>query len=132
MSLTYVALIHRARKKDADHGVIFPDFPGCVFGGKTLNEALDNAREGIIFHIEGLLNAGEILPEPSSLEDIEADPQYNPGTPALIRVAIPKGLLKRVNISIDTGLLAEIDHAAFICGKNRSELLSEAARKLIA
>ncbi len=77
----------------------FPDFPGCVFGGKTLDQALENAREGIIFHIEGLLQAGETLPEPTYLEDIKKNPH------------LPTGQLKRLNITMDTGLLAEIDQA---------------------
>ncbi|HVV69109.1 MAG TPA: type II toxin-antitoxin system HicB family antitoxin [Gammaproteobacteria bacterium] len=76
MSLIYVALVNRVRKKDADYGVIFPDFPGCVFGGNTPASALENAREGIIFHIEGLLDAGETLPEPTSLEKIMQSSVY--------------------------------------------------------
>lgn len=132
MLLIYVALVHKAKKKSADHGVIFPDFPGCVFGGKTLIEALENAREGIIFHIEGLLDAGEILPEPASLEQIEANAEFKEAMPALIRVVVPTGHLKRLNISMDAGLIAEIDYAAKLAGKNRSEFLADAARQLIA
>src|SRR5689334_1900690 len=99
MLTTYVALVHRANKKGADYGVIFPDFPGCVFGGKTLDKALENAREGIIFHIEGLLDAGEKLPQPTHLEKIRANSEYKEAIPSLIRVAIPSGHLKRLNIS---------------------------------
>lgn len=132
MSLIYVALVHKAAKRGADYGVIFPDFPGCVFGGKTLTQALENAREGIIFHIEGLLDASELVPEPSSLEEIESNSEYKQATPALVRVIMPTGHLKRLNISMDAGLIAEIDHAARLVGKNRSEFLADAARQLIA
>lgn len=132
MSSTYVALVHKARKKRADYGVIFPDFPGCVFGGKNLDEALENARAGILFHIEGLLDAGELLPEPTSLENIEKNPEYKEAVPSLIRVIPPTGHLKRLNISMDAGLIAEIDHAAKLSGKNRSEFLAEAARQFLA
>lgn len=132
MSLTYVALVHRAKKKGADYGVMFPDFPGCIFGGKTLDEALKNAREGVIFHIEGLLNAGEMLPEPTSLEVIETNADYKTAIPALIRVIVPTGKLRRLNISLDAGLIAEIDHAARLSGRNRSEFLAEAVRQMIA
>ncbi len=132
MSLTYVALVHKARKKGADYGVMFPDFPGCVFGGKTIDKALENAREGIIFHIEGLLDIGQTLPEPSSFEAIEADPEYKQGIPSLIRVIVPTGHLKRLNISMDAGLIAEIDHAAKVLGKNRSEFLADAAKQILA
>jgi predicted RNase H-like HicB family nuclease len=132
MSLTYVALVHRAKKKGADYGVIFPDFPGSVFGGKTIDKALENAREGIIFHIEGLLDIGEILPEPTALETIEANPEYQKGIPSLIRVIVPTGHLKRLNISMDAALLAEIDHAAKMLGKNRSEFLADAAKEMLS
>lgn len=132
MFSTYVALIHRTKKKGADYGVIFPDFPGCVFGGKTLDKALENAREGIIFHIEGLLDAGEVLPKATHLENIKENPEYKDATPSLIRVIIPLGHLKRLNISIDAGLIAEIDHAARLSGKNRSEFFAEAARQMLA
>lgn len=132
MSLIYVALIHKAKKRNADYGVIFPDFPGCVFGGSTLELALENAREGILFHIEGLLDAGEMLPEPSSLEKIKLNSDYKEATPSLIRVIAPAGHTKRLNISLDANLIAEIDHMAKLTGKNRSEFLAAAARQLIA
>ncbi len=132
MLQTYVALVHRINKKRAHYGVMFHDFPGCVFSGKTIDEALENARNGLIFHIEGLLYEGETLPEVTSLELIEKMPEYKVATPALIRVVVPTGRLKRVNISMDAGLISEIDRAAKAIGKNRSEFLADAARQMIA
>lgn len=131
MTITYVALVHRSHKK-AEYGVIFPDFPGCIFAGKTIDKALDNARDGIIFHIEGMFQEGETLPKPSSLEAIEKNPEYKAATPALIRIVVPTGHLKRLNISMDAELIVEIDRAAKAIGKNRSEFLAEAARQMIA
>src|SRR5690349_3085612 len=130
MFLTYIALIHKVEKKSAPYGVMFPDFPGCVFAGRTLDKAAENAREGLIFHMEGMLAAGESLPEPTSLEQIMSDPENKTAIPCLIHVIPPTGHLKRVNISIDAGLLVEVDHAAKILGKNRSEFLAEAARQM--
>ena len=132
MLQTYVALVHRANKKRADYGVIFHDFPGCVFGGKTIDLALENARNGIIFHIEGLLDEGETLPEATTLELIEKMPEYKMAIPALVRIVMPTGRLKRLNISMDAGLITEIDRAAKASGKNRSEFLADAARQMIA
>lgn len=111
---------------------MFHDFPGCVFGGKTIDEALENARDGIIFHIEGLLDEGETMPEATSLESIEKMPAYKMAIPALIRIVVPTGHFKRLNISMDAGLINEIDRAAKACGKNRSEFLADAARQMIA
>ena len=132
MSITYVALVHRAKKKGAVYGVIFPDFPGCVSAGKTLEEALENAREGLLFHIDGLLDAGEVLPEPTSLETVKNNAEYKVATPSLIRIIVPAGHLKRINVSMDAGLLAEIDRFVNNRGGNRSEFLAAAARHLLA
>ena len=35
--MEYVAYLHKDR--DSDFGVSFPDFPGCVTAGRTLEEA---------------------------------------------------------------------------------------------
>lgn len=130
MLVTYVALLHKAEKKSG-YGVIFPDFSGCVSSGKTVDEALKNAREGIVFHMEGMLESGEPLPSPTPLEKILSNPEYKDATACLIHVVPPVGKLQRVNISIDAALLAEIDHAAEMLGKNRSEFLAESARQML-
>lgn len=132
MFLTYVALVHRVSKKSSSYGVMFPDFPGCVSSGKTLDEALKNAREGLLFHMEGMLDGNEMLPEPTSLEEILSEEKYEEGIPCLVHLVPPTGHLKRVNISIDANLLAEVDHAAESLGKNRSEFFAFAARQIIA
>jgi len=128
---TYIALVHKAAKKSAPYGVVFPDFPGCVSSGKTIDEALKNARDSILFHMEGMLESGEILPKPTSLEKILANPEYQQATACLIHLVPPTGQLKRVNISIDAGLLAEVDRAAKALGKKRSEFLAESARQML-
>lgn len=131
MVISYIALVHKVHKKSATYGVMFPDFPGCVFAGKNLDEAIKNAREGLIFHMEGMLDAGEVLPEPSSLEVISKTIKDDAVMPCLVCVVPPTGNLKRINISIDSGLLVEIDHAAKALGKNRSEFLADAAKQIL-
>lgn len=131
MFLTYVALIHKARSKNAPYSVMFPDFPGCVSAGKTIDEALKSARQGLLFHMEGLLNEGETLPEPSTLEDAVAKIKDSHILPCLVHLVPPSGQIKRINICMDTGLLAEVDHAAKLLGKNRSEFLAFAAQQML-
>jgi predicted RNase H-like HicB family nuclease len=46
--------------------VIVPALPGCVTQGSTKAEALANAKEAILCHIEGLKKAGETVPEETS------------------------------------------------------------------
>ena len=43
----YVALIH----KDSTFGVSFPDFPGCVTGGETIEEAIERAADILAAHV---------------------------------------------------------------------------------
>ena len=42
--------------------VIVPSLPGCITEGTTKEEALANAREAILCHVEGLQKAGESIP----------------------------------------------------------------------
>lgn len=42
-----------------------PDLPGCIATGKTRSELEALIREAIEFHIEGMRQHGEPVPEPS-------------------------------------------------------------------
>lgn len=67
----------------------------------------------------------------SSLEKIKEITEYEETTPSLIGVIIPTGRLKRLNISMDTGLITEIDMEEKRSGKNRSEFLADAAKRIL-
>ena len=41
-----------------------PDLPGCVSTGGTREEVEENMREAITFHLEGLRQEGQSVPEP--------------------------------------------------------------------
>ena len=41
----------------------FPDLPGCITEGDTLEEALVNAREAVVGHLAALRQIGEPVPE---------------------------------------------------------------------
>lgn len=47
-------------------GAYVPDLPGCVAVGETREEVLRLIHEAIEFHIEGLREDGQPIPEPSS------------------------------------------------------------------
>ena len=44
-----------------------PDLPGCVATGATLDEVKREMHDAIAFHLEGIRDAGEPVPEPSEL-----------------------------------------------------------------
>jgi predicted RNase H-like HicB family nuclease len=49
-----------------------PDLPGCVAAAETLEEPRQLIREAIEFHIEGMRNNGDVVPEPTPhIEQIE-------------------------------------------------------------
>ncbi|MGB8506890.1 MAG: type II toxin-antitoxin system HicB family antitoxin [Pyrinomonadaceae bacterium] len=47
-------------------GAHVPDLPGCVAVAETRAEVLKLIQEAIEFHIEGLREDGQSIPEPSS------------------------------------------------------------------
>ncbi len=51
-------------------GAYVPDLPGCVAVGETRQEVEALIREAIAFHIEGLREEGQPLPEPSSTRQV--------------------------------------------------------------
>ena len=70
--MDYIAYLHKDR--DSDFGVSFPDFPGCVTAGRTLEEAHRMAAEALTLHIAGMVDDGEAIPEPSTLDGLVHDP----------------------------------------------------------
>ena len=59
-------------KGESGYGACVPDLPGCMAAGESLAEVKKLIREAIEFHIEGLRENGEPVPEPaSSIEFIE-------------------------------------------------------------
>ncbi|MBS1786359.1 MAG: type II toxin-antitoxin system HicB family antitoxin [Acidobacteria bacterium] len=54
-------------------GAYVPDLPGCVAAAETKEEVLQLIQEAIEFHLEGLVEDGQPIPQPSSVvEYIEA------------------------------------------------------------
>ena len=43
-----------------------PDLPGCITTGKTVAEVEQNIREAIELHLEGLMEDGDSIPEPTT------------------------------------------------------------------
>ena len=56
----YAVIIERA--EDGGYGAWSPDLPGCVTLGDTREECLTEMREAIVFHLDGLREAGEPVP----------------------------------------------------------------------
>jgi len=127
---SYIALMRK--DPDSDYGVDFPDFPGCVTAGRTLDEAKDMAAEALAFHIEGILEDGEAIPEPSSLETIMADPENADAVAFLVDVPAQREKQVRVQVTIAPSVLAKIDATATAASVSRSAFIAEAALEKIS
>ena len=70
----YIALVH----KDAgtSYSVSFPDVPGCISAGDTLEEALINAGEALAAHLALMRDDGDTIPAPRSFEELRRDPEF--------------------------------------------------------
>lgn len=53
-------------KGETSFGAYVPDLPGCIAAGETKEEVLRLIHEAIEFHVEGLREEGQPIPEPSS------------------------------------------------------------------
>ena len=87
MTTDYVAIIHKDR--DSDFGVSFPDFPGCITAGRTLDEAKEMAREALTGHIAVMRDGGDPIPDPSSLDNVMRNSEFRGGVAFLVTVNEP-------------------------------------------
>ncbi len=123
---SYIALLHK--DPDSDYGVSFPDFPGCITAGTTLEDAWKMAAEVLAFHIDGMRSGSETIPEPSTVDAIVADPENSGALPFLVQVPDPPGRSLRINVTLPEDLIQAIGRTS----KNRSRFLAEAARERLA
>jgi predicted RNase H-like HicB family nuclease len=125
----YIALLHKNGRKG--YGVSFPDFPGCVSAGDTIEDALREAVEALALHVDGMREDGHKIPKPRTVEAIyEAKEDWVEMDHAIIATVSllpPQGKSLRVQVTIDERLLARIDAVA----KNRSAFLSQAAMQVL-
>jgi predicted RNase H-like HicB family nuclease len=121
---TYLAIVERAGD---GFSVFFPDLPGLTSAGDTVEQAYVEAEDALAGHLLLAAQHGEDVPDPSSFDSIEADPDVDEVARILVRAERP-GKSVRLNITLDEGLVAAIDKVA----KNRSGFLAEAAREALA
>ena len=124
---TYIALLRKTRK--SDYGIDFPDFPGCVTAGKSLDEARRLAVELLRFHVEGMIEDGEAIPSPSRFDAIMAERHDRDAVAFLVDVPDIASPCVRVNITLPEAELERIDDRVRESGTTRSAFLLAAARE---
>ncbi len=123
----YIALIDK--DDGSDYGVSFPDLPGVISAGATLDEARQMAAEALALHIEGMADEGEPIPEPASLEAIMDVAENRDAVAVLIPIAEGSSRVVRVNITLPQDVLEQIDAYAEQRGFTRSGFLAAAAKR---
>ncbi|MDO5054326.1 MAG: type II toxin-antitoxin system HicB family antitoxin [Pasteurella oralis] len=113
------------------YGVIVPDLPGCFSAGDTLEDAFLNAKEAIAFHIEGMLEDGDNIPQPSTIQNHQNNPEFAGFIFALVEVDLTHlmGKTEKINVTLPSLLIKRIDE--FVAQnpeyKNRSHFLAQVA-----
>ncbi len=65
--MKYVVILE---KEENNWGAYVPDLPGCVAVGDAKLEAKQLIQEAIEFHLEGLREEGEPIPQPESFTEL--------------------------------------------------------------
>ena len=110
-------------------GVVVPDLPGCFSAGDTLDEAIDNAKEAIELWLETVIDDGEAVPEPASITEHQANPEFSGWVWAVISVDLAElsDKAERVNITLPSRVLRRIDAYAKAAGESRSGFIAHLA-----
>ncbi len=129
--MEYIAYLHK--DKNSDYGVSFPDFPGCITAGSTLEEARRMAAEALAFHIEGMREDGDEIPGPSTLDDLRGDPAMKGAVAFLVEVK-PTEKTIRINITARESQIAENHRRTRGVGLTRSSYVVQKAlgKKLVS
>ena len=126
-----IAIVH---EEEGRFGIAFPDFPGCISGGRSLDEAVVRGSEALAAHVAVMAEFGDPLPRLRGRADILADPEAAEAAADAVLVAVPvdlPGRAVRVNVSLDEHLLKRIDASARAAGQSRSAFLATAAEDKI-
>jgi predicted RNase H-like HicB family nuclease len=115
--MEYIAYLNK--DANSDYGVSFPDFPGCVTAGSTLEEARKMATEALGLHIAGMREDREPIPAPSTLDDLRDDPARK-GAIAFLVTPKAQNHTVRINLTLPERQLAEIDRRARAANLSRS------------
>jgi predicted RNase H-like HicB family nuclease len=120
----YIAIV----SKDADSafGVHFPDLPGCIAAGDTLEDAIDNASVALRLWSEDIAE----VPAPSTMADLlkqkDIRSDLDAGGLAILVPLLASGRKQRLNIMIEPSLVEATDIAARTTGMSRSAYIERA------
>lgn len=84
----YIALIHK--DPESCYGVSFPDVPGVITAGDTIDEAMRNAAAVLVFAAEDWSDLdGAAFPSPRTIDELRRDPAFREDAADAIVAAVP-------------------------------------------
>jgi predicted RNase H-like HicB family nuclease len=125
----YPAVLERGPKDT--FGAWFPDFPGCVAGGKSQEEAIGKAESTLAQAVDELFEQGKSLPDATPIERI-ALPKGCDLVAYFIVGVDPPDPSERVNVYLPKSLIARVDRRAAELGMTRSSFFGLAASTALA
>jgi predicted RNase H-like HicB family nuclease len=120
----YPAVLERGPK--GAFGAWFPDFPGCVAGGKSQEETIEKAENTLAQAVDALFEQGRPLPEPTPVERIVLPKRCDLVAYFIVGVD-PPDPSERVNVYLPKSLIGRIDRRAAELGMSRSSFFGLAA-----
>ncbi|BBF23867.1 type II toxin-antitoxin system HicB family antitoxin [Sutterella megalosphaeroides] len=88
--MKYRIAIAPGTEENPDYGVIVPDLPGCYSQGDDLDDAVTKAKASVELWIEGMLEEGLPVQQPSDPSELAARPEFAGVTWASVDVDLAK------------------------------------------
>jgi predicted RNase H-like HicB family nuclease len=120
----YPAVLERGPR--GTFGAWFPDFPGCVAGGRSQEEAIERAEKALAQAVDGLTEHERPLPEPTPVERIVLPKGCDLVAYFIVGVD-PPDPSERVNVYLPKSLIGRVDRRAAELGMSRSSFFGFAA-----
>src|SRR5713101_2553376 len=120
----YPAVLERGAK--GAFGAWFPDFPGCVAGGKSQEQAIERAENALAQAVDVLFERGRPLPPPTPIARIVLPKGCDLLAYFIVGVD-PPDPSERVNVYLPKSLIGQVDRRAAELGMSRSSFFGLAA-----
>jgi predicted RNase H-like HicB family nuclease len=120
----YPAVLERGAK--GTFGAWFPDFPGCVAGGRSQQDTIERAETKLAQAVDALAEHDRPLPQPTPIEAVVL-PKGCDFVAYFIVGVDPPDPSERVNVYLPKSLLRQVDRRATELGMSRSSFFGLAA-----
>jgi predicted RNase H-like HicB family nuclease len=126
--LTYPAVLERGAK--GTYAVWFPEFPNCVAGGTSPEEAIDKGQHLVEEAAFGCVENERPLPNPTAFERIKV-PKSSDFVAFFAVTITPPDPSERVNVYLPKSLIARADARAAELGMSRSSFFGLALSSVL-